>query len=167
MKIRTTFVSNSSSSSFICDVCDRAAGGWDLSAYDVDMYECTNGHTVCCEHVCAPTPKEYLESLTTKELKSLILSEYYTNSITDRLRALTKPTKSQLLSLFTEHYAIESCGIPSVLCPVCRLEIIPDRYILQYILEDHLKVTRADIGNLIRTSYQNYKDFVARVGKEG
>jgi len=47
MKIRTGFVSNSSSSSFICNVCGNYQEGYDLSAEDVEMVECNKGHTFC------------------------------------------------------------------------------------------------------------------------
>lgn len=45
MKIRHGFVSNSSSSSFICDVTGRIASGWDMSLEEAEMIECKNGHT--------------------------------------------------------------------------------------------------------------------------
>ena len=45
MKIRHGFVSNSSSSSFICDVTGRIASGWDISLEEAEMIECKNGHT--------------------------------------------------------------------------------------------------------------------------
>ena len=51
MKIRKGFVSNSSSSSFICDVCGTAESGWDYSLSDAGMYECENGHTFCESHI--------------------------------------------------------------------------------------------------------------------
>jgi len=44
MKIRNGFVSNSSSSSFVCDICCGAEGGWDLSLRDAGMVSCANGH---------------------------------------------------------------------------------------------------------------------------
>lgn len=45
MKVRKGFVSNSSSSSFICDLTGNTEGGWDASLSDVEMVECTNNHT--------------------------------------------------------------------------------------------------------------------------
>ncbi len=45
MKIRKGFVSNSSSSSFVCDVSGNIESGWDLSLEDAYMFECVNGHT--------------------------------------------------------------------------------------------------------------------------
>jgi hypothetical protein len=59
MKYRTSFVTNSSSSSFICDVCGNSESGWDMGLSDAGMYECENGHTFCDSHLVAqPEPKE-------------------------------------------------------------------------------------------------------------
>ena len=52
MKVRNGFVSNSSSSSFVCDVCGAIESGYDASLEDFDMQECVNGHefhTDCME----------------------------------------------------------------------------------------------------------------------
>lgn len=51
MKKRNGFVTNSSSSSFICDVCSRTEAGYDMSLSDAQMYTCKEGHTFCEEHV--------------------------------------------------------------------------------------------------------------------
>ena len=52
MKIRTGFVSNSSSSSFICEICNRTEIGWDgNSLSDFDMVRCVNEHTFCTSHM--------------------------------------------------------------------------------------------------------------------
>lgn len=51
MKFRKSFVTNSSSSSYICDYCGNEASGWDLCMSDAEMIECINGHTVCEAHL--------------------------------------------------------------------------------------------------------------------
>ena len=50
MKIRSGFVSNSSSSSFICDCCGIAEEAYD-GILDTGMCMCKNGHTFCNEHI--------------------------------------------------------------------------------------------------------------------
>jgi len=50
VKKRSYFVSNSSSSSFICEVCGCTESGMDWGVSDADMFHCENGHTVCNSH---------------------------------------------------------------------------------------------------------------------
>lgn len=52
MKIRKGFVSNSSSSSFICEVCENIESERDADLGDLGMCECVNGHTMC--QSCVP-----------------------------------------------------------------------------------------------------------------
>ena len=50
MKTRTGFVSNSSSSSFVCDVCGEECSGYDMGLDEAGMVQCVNGHTFCEGH---------------------------------------------------------------------------------------------------------------------
>lgn len=45
MKIRAGFVSNSSSSSFMCDITGEISEGYDISLTDCEMVMCEHGHT--------------------------------------------------------------------------------------------------------------------------
>jgi len=49
LKYRLGFVSNSSTSSFVCEICGASEAGMDASPTDFDMIECDNGHTICQE----------------------------------------------------------------------------------------------------------------------
>lgn len=51
MKIRTGFVSNSSSSSFVCEITGEEFSGWDASLEDFDLVECENGHIFLDKYV--------------------------------------------------------------------------------------------------------------------
>lgn len=51
MKIRTNYVSNSSSSSYVCEVCGDIKSGYDSSFSDVGMAICTQGHVICEAHI--------------------------------------------------------------------------------------------------------------------
>lgn len=59
MKIRAGFVSNSSSSSFMCEVCNEMFSGWDASLSEFECAECEHGHTFCQKH--AEIPDDYYD----------------------------------------------------------------------------------------------------------
>lgn len=51
MKIRSGFVSNSSSSSFLCCICGQMESGMDASCDELGFCICQNGHEMCRSHV--------------------------------------------------------------------------------------------------------------------
>ena len=64
MKYRKDFVTNSSSSSFVCEICGRSESGYDMSLEDAGMYECVNGHVFCQDEAMTDfTRQEKIEML--------------------------------------------------------------------------------------------------------
>lgn len=61
MKIRSGFVSNSSSSSFVCDFCGREDSGMDYCLEDAEMFECEHGHTFCEDEILMPENTSWAE----------------------------------------------------------------------------------------------------------
>lgn len=59
MKFRKDFVTNSSSSSFVCDICGNVESGWDMSLQEAEMVECVNGHTICQDEMLS-APREVM-----------------------------------------------------------------------------------------------------------
>jgi hypothetical protein len=56
MKIRTGFVSNSSSSSFVCEITGEQFSGYDASLGDFELVECQNGHIFSENYVIGGFP---------------------------------------------------------------------------------------------------------------
>ncbi len=59
MKIRNGFVSNSSSSSFVCAKCNEAYEGWDGDYGSIEQVICVTGHSFCSDCVSVPEDKDY------------------------------------------------------------------------------------------------------------
>ncbi len=62
MKLRMGFVSNSSSETFICDVCGEMVSGMDMGLTDAGMYRCKKDHTFCESEALHPEKIEALEN---------------------------------------------------------------------------------------------------------
>ena len=75
MKIRNGFVSNSSSSSFVCNICGEVEGGYDCSLGDFGMLECEHGHTF---HDCHMDKSFHEQSA---EFQFNFLKKYYLEDI--------------------------------------------------------------------------------------
>ena len=62
MKFRSSFITNSSSSSYTCEYCGETYSGWDLSLTEAEMVECVNGHILCETHLDKDLLDKVLES---------------------------------------------------------------------------------------------------------
>ena len=71
MKYKRYFVSNSSSSSFVCDLCGATASGWDASLEDCGFVQCVNGHIMCESEV----PEDVVDNLVEDEWGEMCVAE--------------------------------------------------------------------------------------------
>lgn len=113
MKFRKDFVTNSSSSSFVCDICGNVESGWDMSLQEAEMVECVNGHTICQDEMLS-APREVMLRLIQEEIQQ---SWSRFNGMTDT--ELNEKTDEELEEMMLErddgYYSI-----PEECCPICQ-----------------------------------------------
>lgn len=131
MKIRKDFVTNSSSSSFVCEICGRTESGWDMCLSEADMVECVNGHIFCTD--------EMLEKPTREEMIKMILEYKYNDYSEEEL------SNQDDYTLFTEYLTENGCyGLPEEMCPICQFVEYSNEDFAKY-LEKKYKVSRDEV----------------------
>ena len=171
MKIRNGFVSNSSTSSFVCYVCDEIFMLMDGDPEDnpIDLAVCENGHGFCREHLLW-TDEEQIQ------LKKRYLKDFST--INDKELSI----KANLLSLDGEQFLSEfneqmendegltavhdfNCNkIDPKYCPFCQF-----KNITEWDLNNYLEVRpsiKEDMLKEIKEIYNNYGHFISVVNNK-
>lgn len=136
MKFRKDFVTNSSSSSYVCEICGRSESGWDLSLSECGMMECVNGHIFCCV--------EALERPTKKEMIKIILENEYNKGRYDRnLGKCRDFTEEDLIAmdeeiLFSEWVTEDGYyEVPECMCPICQFIEYSENDLSTYLLKEY------------------------------
>lgn len=152
MKFRSGFVTNSSSSSYVCEICGASEGGYDYCLSDAGMFECEHGHTFCTDHV------QYDEHV----LHYIINSPKYNEN--DKLKAMTALSvndsdelKKIIVELLDFDEEEDYYEIPAALCPICNMTYIPESDMIDY-LKEKFKFDITDIENEIRKKYNNIRN---------
>lgn len=148
MKIRNGFVSNSSSSSFICDFCREEISGWDM----YPEFRCENGHQACED--CSSD----LEELTLEQ-KTEIVKKYCEREIAyySDMSVATWLTESERENRKAEYYKMLADDVvdvfdeiefdddhPAEQCPICQLRIYDESEMCLYLYKKY-GVSRDDI----------------------
>lgn len=110
MKFRKDFVTNSSSSSFICEICGRTESGYDMSASEADMYECVNGHTFCMDEALEVGKQELLKEL----------EEYIDNSLTEEEIQEINECETDIEIMYLARRNFDMYEVPECMCPICQ-----------------------------------------------
>ena len=145
MKIRTGFVSNSSSSSFTCEVSGNTESGWDLCLRDCDMMECINGHTYHTEYMV----KELKDS-DRPFVKEVLTGDYDYGVPQEMINRIDDINDKEILNELLEFdYPEGNYEVPEFLCPICMFKVISNTDLIQY-LKKHSGMSWADAFAIIK-----------------
>lgn len=126
MKIRSGFISNSSSSSFVCDVCGEVQSGWDIPIEDAGMYTCENNHTFCTDHKLSITNEDADKWIKTSEHKFDFIEWC------EQEEFLLDLTGKQKLDEYMSSSMLNPYQVPSIYCPICNLKALKDSDVINY-----------------------------------
>lgn len=158
MKYRLDQVTNSSSSSFVCDVCGAVESGWDMGLSEAEMYECVHGHTICESHVDLGDEKELATAILKEAIEKVKDKSWYSDEekakeieeIEDLLKAIAYEGYDDFEQIF-EDYELRY-NLPAKFCPICNHEHIPDDDALAYALKK-LGITEDELKAEIRKNF--------------
>lgn len=150
MKVRLAHVTNSSSSSFVCQICHYAAEGYDCSPEDLGMVQCKNLHLFCEEEELTPTQdqlEKYLEQLKETYRESCIFVEREDDFINGKIKNI---------EVYDETY--DERLKASCYCPICNFNVILQKDIMRY-LKAKYRVKNEKVMKYIRAKDKSRNNF--------
>lgn len=118
MKVRHGFVSNSSSSSFVCAVCGEIESGYDLSLSDCEMSRCEHGHEFHNSHA----ELDFFEDGTREEKYELLKKSGYTYDTVQLEKDFVELTDEEFDDKYEQVLmdSVVDFGVPEKYCPACQ-----------------------------------------------
>lgn len=135
MKFRKTFVTNSSSSSYVCEICGRTESGWDLGLSECEMMECVNGHVFCCDEALErPSVKYMIQMIMENEWNKGGWDSSINNYRDYTYEELLRMNEDELWSFCTESEYYE---VPECVCPICQFIEYSEYDLSAYLLKEY------------------------------
>ena len=119
MKFRRSFVTNSSSSSYVCEICGRTESGYDLGLGDCEMMECVNGHIFCNDEALEIPSKEEM-------IKMILENEWNKHRWDYEIRCSRDFSEEELIVMEEDELWVGFCSesgyydVPECVCPICQ-----------------------------------------------
>lgn len=141
MKFRKDFVTNSSSSSYVCEICGRTESGWDLCLSDCEMMQCVNGHVFCCDEALPmPDKKELIKMILENEWnKRVWYNRGYQDYTAEELQAFDEYELFKTFCSENGHYEVPEC-----LCPICQFIEYSEFDLSAYLFKEY-RVSREEV----------------------
>jgi hypothetical protein len=169
-------VSNSSSSSFICSICNRIETVYDDDD-DIDAVECSSGHLMCKDHLFESTIPSFsmIEKILQDEVLEINLNKNFTadkckekcdrifsiieefriaSSDEDKYKDIFKKYKQEIIEYIIDEYN----EISNAVCPICNLDKIENKDLIRYIIKEY-SIDKNIITKKIKEKFKNYKEF--------
>lgn len=152
MKVRRGFVSNSSSSSFICDITGEEVQGMDLSLDNAGMYGCEDGHY-------------FLEEFLIGELSEDDDAGYEVPKANCPICAFKYLMESNMVLYIEKFYDISSNKVFDYMKSTnARLRKLRNMYWFAY-LEKERGISKIQLETEIKSKYSNLEDFETSLRK--
>ena len=162
MKIRNGFVSNSSSTSFICQECGETWSGYSGEYGDIREMSCENGHSLCSECADKHLNIEELQDIIIKELQPEDQVKYAKDP-----KALEKFIDEEFggIEEFLTEFDLD-WGLPEETCSICTFKTLTTYDGYRYLTYKN-KMSEQDILDAIKEEFGDYKLFAKRMKELG
>ncbi len=179
MKIRTGFVSNSSSSSFICCITGQEEIVYDTTHSEIGFAQCERGHEFLEKYLIKQ------EEMTTEQWLEVAV-KYYVNidysiadkqerekkNLADKQAFIKKERTEEEISILIEELKENwdtvtewQSDVPSCICPICTFKEFDNNDIIKYLYRK-IGTTKEEIKKEIAETFKNYDEFNNFLTKE-
>lgn len=139
MKFRKDFVTNSSSSSYVCEICGRTESGWDMGLSECEMVACVNGHVFCCDEALEmPSKEEMIKTILENEYNIKTNYNYFSGKRSETIYSEEQLLEMDNSELFYDFYNQEGYyEVPESMCPICQFIEYSEYDLSAYLLKEY------------------------------